>query len=278
MVDDDKPFPPAAHGVEHFLETTGPPVTACFRRLDTGKLAAAKKIFNNWEASGIVRRSSSSWASPLHLFKKKDGSRRPCGDFRRLNLETSADKYPVPNMGDFTRQIEGCSVFSKLDLKNGYLQVPLHSSAVPKTAVITPFGLYEFLQMPFGLKDASMSFQRLMDRVMAGLPFVFVYIDNILIASPDLTTHMQYSYLHTAFTRLQEAGLVLNIKKCEFAKPVVEFLGHTISSSGSTPLVDKVAAISKYPVPNTVQDWKRWPPSPSILSPTQSGSCSSFSE
>ena len=144
--------------MEHFLETTGPPVTACFRRLDTGKLAAAKKIFNNWEASGIVRRSSSSWASPLHLFKKKDGSRRPCGDFRRLNLETSADKYPVPNMGDFTGQIEGCSVFSKLDLKNGYLQVPLHSSAVPKTTVITPFGLYKFLQMPFGLKNAGMSF------------------------------------------------------------------------------------------------------------------------
>ena len=93
---------------------------------------------------------------------------------------------------------------------------------------------------------------------MAGLPFVFVYIDDILIASPDLTTHMQYSYLHTAFTRLQEAGLVLNIKKCEFAKPVVEFLGHTISSSGSTPLVDKVAAISKYPVPNTVRELQQF--------------------
>ena len=158
VVDNDKPFPPTAHGVEHFLETTGPPVTARFRCLDTNKLAAAKKIFNNWEASGIVQRSSSSWASPLHLVKKKDGSWRPCGDFRRLNLETSADKYPVPNMGDFTGQIEGCSVFSKLDLKNGYLQVPLHSSAVPKTTVITPFGLYEFLQMPFGLKNAGMSF------------------------------------------------------------------------------------------------------------------------
>jgi hypothetical protein len=190
---DDQPFPPAAHGVQHFLETTGQPVTARFRRLDATKLAAAKKIFSTWERSGIIRRSSSAWASPLHLVEKKDGSWRPCGDFRRLNLITAADKYPVPNMGDFMGQIEGCTTFSKLDLKNGYLQVPLHSSAVPKTAVITPFGLFEFLRMPFGLKNAGMSFQRLMDRVMSGLDFVFVYIDDILVASkrqgdtPDCT-------------------------------------------------------------------------------------------
>ena len=256
VVADGKPFPPAAHGVEHFLETSGPPVTARFRRLDADKLAAAKTIFDDWEASGIVRRSGSSWASPLHLVKKKDGSWRPCGDFRRLNLVTAADKYPVPNMGDFTGQIEGCSVFSKLDLKNGYLQVPLHGSAVPKTAVITPFGLYEFLRMPFGLKNAGMSFQRFMDRVLSGLPFVFVYIDDILVASPDLPTHMQH--LQAVFSRLQEAGLVLNVKKCEFAKPVVEFLGHSISSSGSTPLVDKVAAISKYPIPNTIRELQQF--------------------
>ena len=252
VVADSKPFPPAAHGVEHHLETTGPPVTARFRRLDAAKLAAAKKIFNNWESSGIIRRSSSSWASPLHLVKKKDGSWRPCGDFRRLNLVTSADKYPVPNMGDFMGQMEGCSIFSKLDLKNGYLQVPLHSSAVPKTAVITPFGLYEFLRMPFGLKNAGMSFQRLMDRVLSGLPFVFVYIDDILIASPDLPTHLLH--LREVLCRLQEAGLVLNVSKCEFAKSSVEFLGHTISSSGSTPLVDKVAAINNYLAPSTVRE------------------------
>ena len=256
VVADSKPFPPAAHGVEHHLETTGPPVTARFRRLDAAKLAAAKKIFNNWESSGIIRRSSSSWASPLHLVKKKDGSWRPCGDFRRLNLVTSADKYPVPNMGDFMGQMEGCSIFSKLDLKNGYLQVPLHSSAVPKTAVITPFGLYEFLRMPFGLKNAGMSFQRLMDRVLSGLPFVFVYIDDILIASPDLPTHLLH--LREVLCRLQEAGLVLNVSKCEFAKSSVEFLGHTISSSGSTPLVDKVAAISNYPAPTTVRELQQF--------------------
>ena len=128
---DKKPFPPAAQGVEHYLKTTRLPVIAGFRPLDADNLAAAKKIFNNWEVAGIVRSSSSAWSSPLHLFKKKDSSWRPCSNFRLLNLVTSADEYPVPNMGDFTGQSTGGSIFSKLDLKNRYLQVPIHCSAVP---------------------------------------------------------------------------------------------------------------------------------------------------
>ena len=94
------------------------------------------------------------------MVKKKDGSWQPCGDFHCLNLATQADKYPVPNLGDFSSQLEGCTVFSTPDLKNGYLQIPLEKSAVPNTAIITPFGLYEFLRMPFGLKNAGMTFQR----------------------------------------------------------------------------------------------------------------------
>ena len=120
---------------------------------------------------------------PLHLVKKKDGSWRPCGDFRRLNLDTKADKYQVPNLADFSSHLEGCTVFSTLDLKNGYLQVALEPSAVPKTAVITPFGLFEFLRIPFGLKNAGMTFQCFMHWLFNGLDFVFIYIDNILIAS-----------------------------------------------------------------------------------------------
>ena len=94
---EDQSLPPSLHGVEHFIETSGPPVSARFRRLDAEKLAVAKKIFREWEQAGIVQRSSSAWASPLHLVKKKNGSWRPCGDFRRLNLATTGHKYPVPN-------------------------------------------------------------------------------------------------------------------------------------------------------------------------------------
>ena len=108
----------------------------------------------------IQHRCSCQWGSPLHMVQKKDGSWRPCGYFCRLNLATKADKYPVPNLADFSSQLEGCTVFSTLDLKNGYLQVPLEQSAMPKTAVITPFGLFEFLRMTFQQGWAPVLFKR----------------------------------------------------------------------------------------------------------------------
>jgi len=249
-------LPPAVHKTQHFLVTDGPPVCSRFRRLNPEKLADAKKIFAEWEANGVVRRSSSNWSSPLHMVRKKDGSWRPCGDFRRLNLITKQDKYPVPSMADFAAQLEGCKVFSTLDLRNGYLQVPLHPSAVPKTAIITPFGLFEFLRMPFGLRNAGMSFQRLMDQVMAGLPFVVVYIDDILVASADHATHLLH--LEEVFSRLNAAGLVLNLDKCNFAKQEVSFLGHKVSAAGSRPLPEKVAALQTFPQPNCIKELQQF--------------------
>jgi hypothetical protein len=105
--------------------------------------------------AGIVRSSNSGWSSPLHMVRKKDGGWRPCGDFRRLNLLTSADRYPLPNMADLSAQLTGCSFFTKIDLQKGSLQVPVAAEDIPKTAVITPFGLFEFLRMPFDLKTQA---------------------------------------------------------------------------------------------------------------------------
>ena len=244
-----KQMPPPATGVEHILLTEGPP-TSRFRRLDSDKLKEAKAIFAAWERDGVVRRSSSQWSSPLHMVKKKDGSWRPCGDFRRLNLATKADKYPVPNLADFSSQLEGCSIFSTLDLKNGYLQVPLEQTATPKTAVITPFGLFEFLRMPFGLKNAGMTFQRYMDNIFNGLDFVFIYVDDILVASKDRREHL--IHLREVFRRLQQAGLILNLAKCTFGRTSVDFLGHQVSGSGIRPLADKVEALRRHPRPATV--------------------------
>ena len=146
-------------------------------------------IFNLW-GDGVVRRSCSQWSSPLHMVRKKDGSWQPCGDFCCLNLVPKANKYPVPNLADFSGQLEGCTVFSTLDLRNGYLQVPLERSVVPKTEVITPFGLFEFLRMPFSLKNTGMTFQRFMDHIFNGLGFIFVFIDDILVASRDCQEHL----------------------------------------------------------------------------------------
>jgi cleavage and polyadenylation specificity factor subunit 1 len=233
--------------VEHAIETTGRPVTAKFRRLDPDKLQAAKTEFLKMEKEGIIRRSNSCWASPLHMVLKADGTWRPCGDYRLLNLATTPDKYPVPNMQDLSARLHGCTVFSKLDLRKGYYQVPMRPSDILKTAVITPFGLWEFTRMPFGLRNAGQTFQRLMDRVGAGLDFVFIYLDDILVASQDEDTH--YLHLRQILQRLKDNSLILNLEKCEFGKESVDFLGHKISALGAEPLLKHVKAVREFGKP-----------------------------
>jgi hypothetical protein len=159
---------------------------------------------------------------------------------------TKADRYSAPNIQDFTVRLHGCTVFSMLDLHKGYYQMPVRAEDIPKTAVITPFGLREFLRMPFGLKNAGQSFQRLMDRLMAGLDFVFVYLDDILIASPDQQTHLHY--LRLVLERLREGGLLLNMDKCQFGAASLEFLGHMVAG-GLQPLSSHVQAIMEVPRP-----------------------------
>jgi cleavage and polyadenylation specificity factor subunit 1 len=244
-------LPAARHGVEHRIETTGRPVSARYRRLDAEKLAAAKAEFLELEKAGVVRRSTSAWASPLHMVRKADGTWRPCGDYRRLNVQTTPDRYTCPNIADLTARLSGCKIFTKLDLKKGYHQVPVHKDDIGKTAIITPFGLFEYVRMPFGLRNAGQTFQRLMDQVLQGLDYVFVYLDDVLIASPDEETH--WEHLQEVFKRLKEAGLVLNSGKCVFAVPVVDFLGHRVTAAGISPLQNRVQAVKEFPPPKTVK-------------------------
>jgi hypothetical protein len=168
VVNPSKILPAATHGVQHLIVTKGSPVSFKFRRLDGEKLAAAKAEFTALERDGIIRRSASPWVSPLHLVRKPDGSWRPCGDYRRLNLATVPDAYPLPNMLDFAARVAGCTIFSKVDLRKGYYQILIHPADIEKTAVTTPFGLFEFTRLPFGLRNAGNTFQRMMDRVLAG--------------------------------------------------------------------------------------------------------------
>ena len=140
--------------------------------MDPEKLASAKAEFSAMEKAGIIRRSNSPWSSPLHMVKKKDGGWRPCGDYRRLNTVTIPDRYPLPNIADFSSRIAGSTVFSKLDLQKGYYQVPMAEEDICKTAIITLFGMFEFLRLPFGLRNAGNTFQRMMDSILAIYPTV----------------------------------------------------------------------------------------------------------
>ena len=155
MLNTSKVLPKLTHHVQHFLVTEGRPVTAKYRRLDNDRLEAAKKEFAELEKQGIIRRSSSNWAFPLHMVKKADGTWRPCGDYRLLNLQTQPDLYTCPNIADLTARLEGCTIFSKLDLRKGFHQIPVRPHDMHKTAIITPFGLWEFICMPFGLRNAG---------------------------------------------------------------------------------------------------------------------------
>ena len=169
------------HGVYHHITTSGPPVFSRPRRLSPLKLQHAKTAFWEIEAMGVCTKASSPWAAPLHMTQKTDGTWSKCGDYRRLNNVTEADKYPMPNIQDIMNALGKAAVFSRLDLLKGYFQVPVTPSDVPKTAFTTPFGSFVFHYPTFCLKNSGATFQRMMDNSLGHLSFVVVYIADILI-------------------------------------------------------------------------------------------------
>ena len=249
---------PSKLNVKHYIKTRGPPVSAKVRRLSPEKLEALRKELEHFLDLGIIARASSDWASPVHLVEKKEpGTYRITGDFRMLNQQTVPDSYSLPILTDFVDNMAGCTFFTSLDLYKSYHQIEVAESDVDKTAIITPLGTYVFKRMPMGLRCASQSFQRLVDRLFSKQSdFVFKYVDDLLIFSKTKEEHL--SHLTQVFEILNHAGLILNKEKCVFCVPEINFLGHTVGANGIRPLDAKIDAIQSFPRPKNMKQLRRF--------------------
>ena len=181
---------------------------------------------------GVIEPSSSAWASPVVLVKKKDGSVRFCIDYRKLNDLTEKDAYPLPRVDDNLDALAGAKYFSTLDLASGYWQVEMNPADAEKTAFCTRYGLYQWRVMPFGLCNAPSTFERLMERVLMGLQWkvALLYLDDVIVFST--TVEQQLERLKLIFDRIRKANLQLKPKKCHLFREEVSFLGHKVSAEG----------------------------------------------
>lgn len=246
----------AKNPVRHHIKTTGPPCAQRVRQLRPELLKKAKEEFQIMLDMGIMRPSSSQWASPLHMVPKKNGDWRPFGDFRKLNDRTEPDQHPISLLTDCTWFLAGKKIFSKIDLKRAYNHIRVAEEGIPKTAIITPFGLFESVYLPYGLRNAAQSFQRHINEVIRGLKNVFAFSDDILVASETEEEHEEQ--LRALFERLKQYGLCLNADKCIFGASSIDFLGYRLSAEGASPLPDRVQALLDYKKPDTIVELRRF--------------------
>ncbi|GKE90532.1 putative reverse transcriptase domain-containing protein, partial [Tanacetum coccineum] len=200
---------------------------------------------------GFIRPSSSPWGTPVLFVKKKDGSFRMCIDYRELNKLIVKNRYPLPRIDDLFDQLQGSSIYSKIDLRSGYHQLRVREQDIPKTAFQTRYGHYEFQVMPFGLTNAPAVFMDLMNRVCNPYldKFVIVFIDDILIYSKDKTEHEEH--LKAILELLKKEKLYAKFLKCEFWIPKVQFLGHVIDIRGIHVYPAKIESIKDWASPKT---------------------------
>ncbi|XP_072182212.1 uncharacterized protein [Diadema setosum] len=204
----------------------------------------------------IVEPSTSAWSSPCVLVPKPDGSYRFCTDYRKVNSCTKSDCFPIPRVDDCIDRIGKASYVSKFDLLKGYWQIPLTQRAKEISAFVTSKGLFQYTVMPFGMKNAPATFQRMMNELICGLDGCEVYIDDVVVYSDSWDDHVRT--VKELFKRLSAASLTVNLVKSEFGHSEVQFLGHVVGHGRVRPAAAKVQAVQDVPVPKTRKELMRF--------------------
>jgi hypothetical protein len=251
---EDLPGLPPERDVEFVIElkTGTSPISRKSYRMPPNELAELKTQLQDLLEKGFIRPSSSPWGCPAIFIKKKDQTLQMCVDYRPLNEATIMNKYPLPQIDILFDQLTGARVFSKIDLRSCYHQIRIRLEDIPKTALTTRYGLFEYLVMSFGLTNAPAHFTYLMNSVfMPELDkFVVVFIDDILIYSKNEEEHAKH--LRIVLTRLREHQLYAKFSKCVFLLEEIQFMGHVLSTKGIAVDPSKVKDILEWKPPATV--------------------------
>ena len=245
---------------EHHIDVQGAqPVKHKTRRISPKMMEIANETVKELLEKGIIEKSASPWSSAPVMVKKSDGTTRFCIDYRDLNHVTKKDAYPIPSMESILDRLRKARYISKIDLKQAYHQIPMERSSKQYTAFSIPgSGLYQYRRMPFGLTNAPATFQRLIDALFGPTEhpkfeqYVFGYLDDLIIVTEDFEMHRKL--LEMVLKRLRNAGLIVNLKKCEFGCKRVTYLGLLLDNEGLRPDPERIAPILKQPAPRNIKE------------------------
>ena len=248
---------PTTHLTEHHIELMDYTPISHHPRHRSPTWAVGQEAVREMHKAGVLERSASDWYHAPVIQKKSDGKYRFCIDFRELNLPSKKVAYPLPNMDSILDKLRRVKYISKVDLKNAYFQIDEESKKY--TAFAVPgMGLWQFKRMPFGLTNASATFQRLIDALFGSEmePHVFGYLNDIIIATEIFEEHQKWQ--EVVLTKIRDAQLTVNWKKCEFGCSRVRYLGYLLDQEGLRPDPERITPILEYQAPKTKRQLRRF--------------------
>ena len=228
--------------IEHSIDVgNSKPIKQHPRRVPVALAAEEEKVIQQLQKQGVIRKSTSPWASLICLVQKKSGKKRPCVDYRKLNEITKKDAFPLPRISNCLDADADAKYYSTFDLTSGFHQISIQEQDIEKTAFCTKYGLFEYLTMPMGLTNSPAVFQRLMEIVLRGLQWhtCLIYLDDVLVFGSNFDEHMDR--VREVLSRIRDAGLKLKPEKCQLLQTTVSFWGFKLSAAGILPNSDNLS-------------------------------------